>query len=242
MKTDQPRKFAVFDIDGTLIRWQLYHAIVDELVTQGSIKAANYQAVEQARDTWKRRGHVSSFDSYEQALIKVHDAAVDSLSIEDYQKAVDAVFEAYKDQVYTYTRDLIRSLKQEGYVLLAISGSHQDVIQKLAEYYGFDEAVGPTYGRKDGHITRPLKPVYGRKAIILKELVKKHDLSYEGSIAIGDSATDIDILKLVEKPIAFNPTRDLFAHAKAQHWQIVIERKNVIYELEADKHGGYRLV
>ena len=28
-----PRPFAVFDIDGTIIRWQLYHALADELAS-----------------------------------------------------------------------------------------------------------------------------------------------------------------------------------------------------------------
>ena len=35
-------KFAVFDIDGTLIRWQLYHAIADELAKSGHIDAETY--------------------------------------------------------------------------------------------------------------------------------------------------------------------------------------------------------
>ena len=32
------RPFAVFDIDGTLIRWQLYHSIADTLARLGHIE------------------------------------------------------------------------------------------------------------------------------------------------------------------------------------------------------------
>ena len=33
----QSRPFAVFDIDGTLIRWQLYHAVADDMAKQNII-------------------------------------------------------------------------------------------------------------------------------------------------------------------------------------------------------------
>jgi phosphoserine phosphatase len=29
------KRFAVFDLDGTLVRWQLYHALVDRLAKKG---------------------------------------------------------------------------------------------------------------------------------------------------------------------------------------------------------------
>src|SRR5688500_7222628 len=63
---------------------------------------------------------------------------------------VQEVFDEYKDQTYTYTRDLIKDLKAKGYFLLAISGSHQEIIQKLAQHHGFDGAVGATFEQIDG--------------------------------------------------------------------------------------------
>jgi HAD superfamily hydrolase (TIGR01490 family) len=240
MTGDKRRPFAVFDIDGTLIRWQLYHAIVDELVERGCINKKAFQKVEDARNTWRSRKHIASFGEYEMMLVRVYNSALRSIPVETYLKAVDSVFEAYKDQVYAYSRDLIRSLKERGYVLLAISGSHQEVIEKLADYYGFDDAVGAEFGQKDGHFTKQTRMVYGHKSEILDELIKRHNLTVKGSVAIGDSATDADILARVEQPIAFNPTKELFATAKENGWKIVLERKNVIYELEK-KNGRYIL-
>jgi phosphoserine phosphatase len=72
----------------------------------------------------------------------------------------------------------------------------------------------------------------GRKAVILQELVNEHGFSLEGSVAIGDSDGDIELLSAVEKPIAFNPSEGLFEHAKTAGWPIVIERKNIAYHLE----------
>jgi phosphoserine phosphatase len=48
------------------------------------------------------------------------------------------------------------------------------------------------------------------------------------------------MLGMVEHPVAFNPSQKLFREAERRGWKIVIERKNMIYELE--KAGaGYRL-
>ena len=69
------------------------------------------------------------------------------------------------------------------------------------------------------------------KPIALAELVAKHGLSYDESIAVGDSESDIPMLEAVSTPIAFNPTKALYEHARAAGWKIVVERKNVVYEL-----------
>jgi len=46
---------------------------------------------------------------------------------------------------------------------------------------------------------------------------------------------------MVEKPIAFNPDKELYEIAAKTSWKIVLERKNMIYELEKDS-GRYELV
>jgi HAD superfamily hydrolase (TIGR01490 family) len=237
----EQRPFAVFDIDGTLIRWQLYHAIGDALAKTGLIEPDAFAAVKNARLSWKRRDHATSFQEYELEVIKAYDAAITNISVEDFMQAARNVFDEYKDQTYTYTRDLIRKLKAEGYLLFAISASQAEVVEMLAEYYGFDDFGGSRYETKDGKFTGKkyiLKSA--EKPVHLKELVKKHGAQIKGSVAVGDSDGDILMLETVEIPIAFNPNKLLFQHAKQQGWKIVIERKNMVYELEA-KNGNYEL-
>jgi HAD superfamily hydrolase (TIGR01490 family) len=240
MNTGSKRRFAVFDIDGTLIRWQLYHAVVNQLIHLGAISPAKGEDIHQARMTWKRRENEDSFRSYEKVLVHAYHDAIQDMRVADFTAAIDAVFDEYKDQVYTYTRDMIKRLKAEGYVLLAISGSHQQIIDKLARHYGFDDAIGQDYEVKDGTFsgehTRPMH----HKDIVLQGLIDKHGLTTSGSIAVGDSESDIAMLAAVEQPIAFNPTRGLFAEATSRGWQIVVERKNVVYDLN-QSGGGYML-
>lgn len=232
------RRFAVFDIDGTLIRWQLYHSVADTLARLGHIEPKLYRTIKDARMVWKRRE--GAFAEYERQLISVYEKVITSLSRDQFDAAAQAVFDEYKDQVYTYTRDLIAKLKSDGYLLFAISGSQMEIVKLIAGYYGFDDYVGSIYEYRDGHFTGSKDVAAWHKDKVLKELVSKHPAKLAGSIAVGDSHSDIKMLEMVEKPIAFNPEGRLFEHAKDKGWKIVIERKNVVYELES-KNGRYQL-
>ena len=228
-----PRPFAVFDIDGTLIRWQLFHAIVHTLGKQGHLPAGAHERIKQARMEWKDRTTNNGFSTYENVLVQEYLAALKQIGSTQYQAVVDEVYAEYKDQTFTYTRDLIIDLKAKGYVLLAISGSQQDVIQKLAAHHGFDVAVGATLEQIDGKFSGAITTPIFDKAKVLRQLIAEHNLTTTGSIAVGDSTSDVPMLELVEQPIVFNPDKKLFAEAAKRKWKIVVERKNMVYELES---------
>jgi HAD superfamily hydrolase (TIGR01490 family) len=233
------RPFAVFDIDGTLIRWQLYHAIADNLVKLGYISPDKFQGIKDARMIWKRREGREAFKQYELELVKLYVNILSEITLEQFEEAAEAVFQEYKDQVYIFTRELIKKLKGQDYLIFAISGSQTEIISKMAEHYGFDDFVGREdeheHGRFSGKSTTPIF----NKDRALKEMAAKHNADFKDSIGVGDSATDIKMLELVEKPIAFNPERALFEVARSKGWKIVVERKNMIYELEASDGDTY---
>lgn len=226
------KKFAVFDIDGTLIRWQLYHSIADNLARLGYMEPELYQSIKRARMAWKRRVEGKTFHDYEMEVIRIYEAAIDKLTAEQVNQAIEAAFDEYKDQAYTYTGELIINLKHKGYLIFAISGSQSEIVAKIAQHYGFDDFVGSDYEVKGGRFTGQ-KTIGARdKDKALKRLVKKHGAIMNGSYAIGDSHSDIAMLELVEHPVAFNPEKSLYEHAAGRGWKVVIERKNVSYELE----------
>jgi HAD superfamily hydrolase (TIGR01490 family) len=223
------RNFAVFDLDGTLVRWQLYHAVFDHLALNKSIDEKVHQSVKEARLSWKRRQ--SDFRAYELILIRAYLDTLGKLTTKETSQAVEAAFEEHKEQVYTYTKDLIKDLKAKNYVLLAISGSHNEIVERIAKYYGFEDWIGTFYEHKSGKYTGSFTFSANRKDVRLKEFINKHNLTLEGSVAVGDSEGDIPMLEMVEQPIAFNPAKLLYEHAKKKGWPIVLERKNVIYQL-----------
>lgn len=225
------KPFAVFDIDGTLIRWQLFHAIVHSLGKTSQLGAGDFEAINAARLAWKNRGTPEGFHAYEQELVDRFLAALPQVDPNAYDAACQAVFREYKDQTFRYTRNLIQRLKGEGYLLFAISGSPQEVVSLLAQHHGFDDAIGCTFGRENGRFNGDVHtPTFDKKSA-LDTLVEKHSTTYEESYAVGDSTSDAPMLAAVTHPIAFCPDQQLYDIAKAHSWPIVVERKNVIYEL-----------
>lgn len=234
------KKFAVFDIDGTLVRWQLYHALVDKLAKHNALGSDAHEQIHQARMRWKNREYGYDFQAYEQELIKQFESAVTKLDPQLFDKYVQQVINEYKDQIYNYTKTLIGRLKDRDYILLAISGSHEELVARIADHYGFDDYIGTRYSKNKDGFTGEVTVASHNKAEKLNLLVEKHHLTYKESYAVGDSRSDAVMLELVENPIAFNPDQNLYKIAQEKNWPIVVERKNVIYKLDY-RDGSYIL-
>lgn len=233
-------KFAAFDIDGTLFRWQLFHELVFTLKDMGCFDDDTSKELDEAFLAW--RGWKMSFDEYEMFVVRAIENNLANIPPHGFDRAAKSIVEKSGHKVYKYTRDLITKLKSEGYHVIAISGSQQEIIEPFAELYGFDGCIGALYERKEGRFTgKKLRHIPGNKAVLLKEYIEEHGLSYEGSVAVGDSAGDIPMLEIVETPIAFNPAHDLLEFAMNAGWKVAIERKNVAYELERGQDGSYLL-
>ena len=235
-----PCKFAAFDIDGTLLRWQLFHSVVAEIAEAQPEPNETYIAATKAFDKWKRRTDPGAFYTYERATLDAWFALIKTITPAEYHAATRTVFEAQKDFTYRYTRDLIKTLQAQDYAIIAISGSHQETVQMIGDYYGFDMAIGSEYPVENGRFTGEEITPFTDKGEALRKIVAEHNLQWEDSYAVGDSNSDAKMLALVANPIAFNPDQNLLKHAQENNWKIVVERKNVAYEL-AVQNGTYYL-
>ncbi|MDO8265637.1 MAG: HAD family phosphatase [Candidatus Saccharibacteria bacterium] len=234
------RKFAAFDIDGTISRNALFLQIVDELIARGNLPKDYRSSLDSKFEEYKKRKHKNSFKDYMMLSVNILLDNLNSISVQDYRKAVDAVIAKNSDYLYVYTTDLIEKLRAQGYFLIALSGSEMYSVQKFTEKLGFDLAIGEYYHEKEGFFTGKIDHVFKQKDIFLKKFIIEHDLTLEGSYAVGDSSGDLSMLRIVDNPVAFNPEDTLYEEAKKQGWKIVVERKNVIYQLEP-KSGTYIL-
>lgn len=225
------RKIAVFDIDGTLYRWQLFHELVEELTRADVFPDNTFREVDTAWNDW--RGGNLHFHGYESLVVETLMKYLPLIPITTFETVCDKVIAQSSHKLHAYPKQLLQDLKKDGYTIVAISGSQQELLDRFAVKHGIDIAIGAVYERADGHFTgETSRMTIGRKAVILQELVRDKDFTLEGSVAIGDSDGDIELLSAVEQPIAFNPSEGLFEHAKTAGWPIVIERKNIAYKLE----------
>lgn len=226
------RKFAVFDIDGTLYRWQLFHELVEELTIADVFPANTFRKVDESWNAW--RGGALSFHDYEMLVVETLVKYLPLIPTKTFEAACDKVVEQSGHKLHAYPKQLLQTLKSEGYVIIAISGSQQELLERFGARHGFDIVVGALYERQESRFTGTVaRHTVGRKAELLEEIIARQNLTLDESVGIGDSEGDISLLEKVAKPIAFNPSAELFQVARKRQWPIVIERKNIAYRMES---------
>lgn len=233
------KKFAVFDIDGTIFRWQLFHEMFDEFAESGIIDESIAKPVLDSRKQW-RQGE-STWSEYELRLVEALDKAIIGINLSTLEEFADKIIARRGKVLYKYTLNLLKELQSTGYFTIVISGSHQQLVDKFAKLYGIDVALGLDYNQKDGKLTEKRQIIYGQKDKLLKQVVGENNLDWSGSYAVGDTQGDANMLALVENPIAFNPDQQLLSIAKSKGWKIVVERKGVAYSMERNDDGLYIL-
>jgi len=224
---------AFFDIDGTLFRSSLLIELVEELIREGVFPAAAADGYSADFAAWQARE--GTYNAYIGAVIDTfltHIKGVHYGALADIGRRLVAL---KSKRVYTYTRDYVKELKQNGYMVIAISQSPKTVLDEFCRQYGFDKVYGRMYeiGPSDCFTGEVIdEHLIENKANIVKRVFERHsELTKEGSIAVGDTDGDIPLLESVDRPICFNPNQALLDYAKSQGWQVVVERKDVVYHL-----------
>lgn len=226
---------ALFDIDGTVFRWQLFFSVVFVLKDWGAFDEATTSSIDDNFRAWQARE--LAWDTLKNIVVYALLDNITSIDVAMYKKACDHVMETEGHKVYAYTTQLIEELKDQGYDIIAITGSSQTIAQPFADRYGFTRCIGEKYLEKDGKFTGEVEYVFDRKDKIIHDLVEKEGYTFEGSVAIGDSGSDIVMLELAERAIAFNPDSKLLETSLERGWEVVVERKNIAYHLTKDDHG-----
>ncbi len=227
-----PKKFAIFDVDGTIFRSSLLIEITEAMVQDGLFPIEARCAYEKAYKKWSDRQ--GGYEKYLFAVVRSFEKHIKGIKHDDFIKIVESVAKFHKNRVYRHTRGLVKKLKKQKYFLLAISGSPFELVNRFCVGWGFDKVYGRVFEmdknkKYTGRVLR--EELIGDKEKILKRAIKKENLTLAGSIGVGDSEVDIAFLKMVENPICFNPNKKLYIYARRAGWDIAVERKDVVYKI-----------
>jgi HAD superfamily hydrolase (TIGR01490 family) len=227
------KKVAVFDVDGTIFRSSLLIELVETLIERGVFPEETRAVYKRAHEKWTNRQ--GEYQTYINAVVGAFMKHIKGVEYSDFEEAVKMVMSANKDKVYRYTRDLIKDLKKKGYYLLAISHSPKGAVEPFCKRLGFNKVYGIFYelGPTDRFTGKMMEEhLILNKSAILKRALQKENLTLKGSIAVGDTESDLPLFEMVETPICFNPNMLLYKVALRNKWKVVVERKDVIYTLE----------
>jgi len=232
IRTKNMQKVAFFDIDGTVFRSSLLIELVEKLIDEGIFPSEARNEYTEAYTLWRDRE--GTYGAYISAVVQAYMTHIKGVHYGDLADIGRLVVAEQSKHVYRYTRDLITRLQKDDYFIVAISQSPKTILDEFCKTYGFDKVYGRIYeiGPQD-RFTGEMIDVHlvENKANIVARVLQKEDVTIEGSVGVGDTEGDIPLLESIQNPICFNPNQGLYAHAKRMGWEIVVERKDVIYEL-----------
>jgi HAD superfamily hydrolase (TIGR01490 family) len=229
------QKVAFFDIDGTVFRSSLLIELVETLIDEGIFPKEARDAYTEHLSAWRdREGEYSVFI---RAVVSTYMEHIKGVYYGDLADIGRLVVAKQSKHVYRYTRDLIAKLKREGYYIVAISQSPKTILDEFCRTYGFDKVYGRIYeiGPQD-RFTGQMIDVHlvENKANIVARVLEKENVTIEDSIGVGDTDGDIPLLGAVAHPICFNPNAELYTYAQRMGWEVVVERKDVIYSIKGN--------
>jgi len=226
------QKVAFLDIDGTVFRSSLLIELVEALILAKLFPESARASYEKSYQAWHNRE--GTYEAYRDAMVKVFTSNIKGVDYSAFSDVGKEVVEANQKRVYRYTRDLISKLKKQNYHVVAISQSPKTILDEFCEGYGFDQVYGRVYeiGPTDAFTGEVLEEeIISNKANVIKRVLEDEQFMIDNSVAVGDTESDISMLDMVAMPVCFNPNNTLFQHAKRMGWKVVVERKDVIYEL-----------
>ncbi len=226
------KKVAIFDIDGTIFRSSLLIETTNALIAAGIFPARARHVYQRSLENWLNRE--GGYGDYIADVVRTFDKHIAGVPRATLLRVVRRVMANQKQRVYRYTRDMIRQLRKREYYLIAISHSPRDLVVAFTRHWGFHRVYGRMFELDDrkrftGKILHA--DVINDKAQIVRHALAHEGLSLRGSVGLGDSEADIPMLKLVDRPICFNPNSILYRYAKRKGWEVVVERKDVMYKL-----------
>lgn len=231
MYKGKKQKLAVFDIDGTIFRSSLLLELVEVCIEEGLFPSRARSLYSEEFQRWlDRRG---SYEEFMTKAVQTYRSHIKGVRLADVMEIADRMMLFHKNRVYRYTRDLMLKL-QKSHFLLAISHSPYHIVEPFCREWGFQKVYAMLYEVDENEIFTgevEYEDLMHHKGKILERAIRNENVTLKGSVGVGDSESDIPMLKMVSHPLAFNPNKKLYQAAKRNRWEIVVERKDMIYKM-----------
>lgn len=229
---EQKRRLAIFDVDGTIFRSSLFIQLTEALIDAGLFPQEARRAYEREHKKWLERE--GDYQAYVDAMVRTFRKHLKGVAYAEFADIAEQVVDTQWKRVYQYTRDMLTDLAERDYYLLAISHSPKTILDFFCPRLGFHKVYGTVFAlgphdRFTGEVVD--EHIIANKANIIKRVIEKETFSLTHSIGVGDTESDIPFLEMVQTPICFNPNQKLYRHARRNEWKVVVERKDVVYDI-----------
>ena len=194
------KRLLIADMDSTIIRQECIDEIADFAGLKPKISAITERAM---------RGELE-FD----AALRERVGLLKGLPADVLQQVIDERIELTDG-----ARTLVQTMRANGAATALVSGGFTFFTERIAQMTGFAINQANTLVIEDGMLTGAVgEPILGQdaKRAALHRLIGEHDLSAAETLAVGDGANDLAMIKDAGLGVAFHAKPVVAAEADAQ--------------------------
>jgi HAD superfamily hydrolase (TIGR01490 family) len=213
------RKAAIFDIDGTIIkgisseRVLFYYLLEKRVINFSSLLRF---AAAFLRKCFSLKGLSFRKNKY-------------YLKNNDYENIIGNIDECFHKRILPhiseYALQEIKRLKNEGYLIILLSGTLSPMVECFTKVCNADIGIGTKLAvDNEGRITGEIDGIHsycGGKVKIIERLVSEYSLDLSSSYGFGNAYVDVKFLRIVGYPVAVNASPMLWLYARANQWKMV---------------------
>ncbi len=228
-------KLAAFDIDGTLSTGVLSLALLEKLVERGLFSHAMFQKLHDLEVDYANgklgREEMSGLwlANYLQAM-KGNDP-------EKYIETGREVWAESRKNTFAFVQPLLSKLTESGYTTLVISASPDEIVRYFCEANSFTpdrfratKVQVDEFGKYTDQAAVNLSLAKHKREQLnnlASNLFPNQEVNWQASLGMGDSYSDIEMLKAIGKPVVMKESNrdpnDLVKIAEENNWTIVDE-------------------
>ena len=182
-----PSRLVVTDVDSTFITAE----VIELLAERAGSRARVAEITERAM-----RGELDFAESLHERV-----ATLEGLRVEVFEEVLADL------ELSPGARELVAELQARGWPLALVSGGFAEVVEPLAASLGIEHVRANRLEALEGRLTgRVVGEIVDRagKERALREFAEQLEIPLEHTIAIGDGANDLDMLRAAGLGIAFN--------------------------------------
>lgn len=215
-----PAPIAFFDLDGTLVMGQTQQLFVSFLRSRGEVAWAYLAGV----GLW--------FAAYKLGLVnpteQLRERGAHLLGGKT-QAEVEALMDDFAEQVLAPRLHpgavvALADHKTAGARVVILSAALEPLVEALARRLAVTEWAATSLEVADGRFTGRLagRSLYGgEKVVAARRILEQSGIDPAACFAYADHETDLDLLRLVGRPVAVRPKPALLAEARSRGWRVL---------------------
>lgn len=224
------KRLAIFDVDGTLFEGNMGIELLKTLIDKGLFdKKIGSEIFE-----WYQK-----YKSGEMEKTVVVDKIYELYALgmtgqlqKNIELASQETWNNISNKLFGFSKELVKLFKDKNFIVVLLSGSSVEMVKILGKELDADEVIAGTLEIVDGIYTGKIVSYPGsadQKIEAINKYISDRNIEtdWKNSFGMGDNERDLEILKLVGIPVAFEPNEAL-KNVSQDNNITVLDRNNVV--------------